>query len=199
METTINPLFFILALLLFHTYYHAASSAVACTIYPISNFVHSSCRATRYPNLCEQTLSGYSGTFHTNPRLIAETALSISLAHAQSALSYVNHLSTLSSNGVVQDCVENMGSSVDNLRSSTKKMDRIGRAGSQGFHYQLNNVLTWCSAALTDITTCLDSFEEYDGKKMHFMIMMKKKVAKVEMITSNALGLVNRLSTIKNY
>lgn len=58
------------------------------------------------------------------------------------------------------------------------------------FFWHLINVETWVSAALTDVSTCLD---ELPGRKMsELKATIKEKVLNVAQATSNALALFHR-------
>ncbi|KAJ0968561.1 hypothetical protein J5N97_025478 [Dioscorea zingiberensis] len=166
-----------------------------------TDFIRTSCGATRYPALCIQCLSSYAPTVHRNPRQLAHAALSVSADRARAASSFVSRLSSSASKlltpreaGAVKDCIETMADSVDRLRSSMKEMAHMGRAGSQDFGWHLSNVQTWVSAALTDESTCLDGLHERRaGDDAGVRAAIRKKVVDVAHVTSNALALVNKI------
>ncbi|KDO48403.1 hypothetical protein CISIN_1g038081mg, partial [Citrus sinensis] len=149
-----------------------------------ANFIRNSCRATRYPALCVQCLSGYGHAIR-NEHQLAVTALSVSLSRARSAAAFVGKLTKV--RGIkkreflaVKDCIENMGDGVDRLSQSVRELGHVGRA-------------TWVSAALTDENTCLDGF---DGRFMdgNVKAAIRRRVTNVAQVTSNALALVNRFA-----
>lgn len=163
------------------------------------DFIKSSCRSTSYPELCVQCLSGYAGSIRQSERDLAQAAMSVSLAKAQSAAEFVSKLTKV--RGIrrreyeaVRDCVENMGDSIDRLSRSVREMGRMGRAGGQDFTWHMSNVQTWVSAALTDESTCLDGFA---GRAMdgNVKAAIKRRVNHVAQVTSNALALVNRFAS----
>ncbi|XP_008779098.1 pectinesterase inhibitor 9-like [Phoenix dactylifera] len=163
-----------------------------------TDFIRSSCRTTTYPALCIKCLSAYAPSVRRSPRELARAALTVSADRARSASAYVARLSAGGSKaikareaGAVRDCLENMADSVDRLRQSAQELGRLGRAGSAGFMWHLNNVQTWCSAALTDENTCLDSLSQSGSGSTREAI--RKKVVEVAQLTSNALALVNRI------
>uniref|UniRef100_A0A1D1YSC6 Pectinesterase inhibitor domain-containing protein n=1 Tax=Anthurium amnicola TaxID=1678845 RepID=A0A1D1YSC6_9ARAE len=178
------------------------SVGTAAPSHPDLDFIRVSCRSTRYPALCESSLSGYASTVHRSPRQLAHAALAVTLARARSASAFVGRLGGGGGGeraarrsreaGAVQDCIENVGDSVDRLRRSAAEMGRMGRAGSSGFAWHLSNVQTWVSAALTDETTCLDGFA---GRNIdpRLRAAVRRQIVGLAQVTSNALALVNRI------
>lgn len=167
-----------------------------------TEFIKTSCKATRYPALCVQCLSGYSNAIKQNDHQLAVTALSVSLNRAKSAAAYVGKLSK--TRGIkrkeyqaVKDCIETMGDSVDRLGQSVKELGHLGRAVGEEFIWHMSNVQTWVSAALTDENTCMDGFA---GKNMNgnLKVAIRKRVNHVAQVTSNALALINRFAAKKN-
>lgn len=162
-----------------------------------ANFIRNSCRATRYPALCVQCLSGYGHAIR-NEHQLAVTALSVSLSRARSAAVFVGKLTKV--RGIkkreflaVKDCIENMGDGVDRLSQSVRELGHVGRAVGQDFTWHMSNVQTWVSAALTDENTCLDGF---DGRFMdgNVKAAIRRRVTNVAQVTCNALALVNRFA-----
>ncbi|KAG6496788.1 pectinesterase inhibitor 9-like [Zingiber officinale] len=164
-----------------------------------TEFVRSSCGATRYPDLCFRSLASYAPAVRHSERQLARAALSVSADRARSASAYVAREAAAASSagrssreaGAVQDCLDNMADSVDRLRESAEEMGRMGRAGSASLAWHMANVRTWCSAALTDENTCLDSLTEHGSAALRAAV--RPKVLEVAQVTSNALALVNRV------
>ncbi|EEF50972.1 21 kDa protein [Ricinus communis] len=163
------------------------------------DFIKASCKATRYPDLCVQCLSGYASAIQQNEQHLAQTALSVSLTRAKSAGDYVKKLTKV--RGIkareyraVKDCIDNMGDTVDRLSQSIRELDHMGRAVGKDFVWHMSNVQTWVSAALTDENTCLDGFagRHMDG---NVKAAIKSRVTNVARVTSNALALVNRFAS----
>ncbi|KAJ4775322.1 Plant invertase/pectin methylesterase inhibitor superfamily protein [Rhynchospora pubera] len=185
----------LLLLTLFISTVHCATSS------PPTDFIRSSCRITRYPDLCLQSLATYGPAVHRSPRELARFALTVSADRARSAASFVSQLCDKSNQahyragGPVRDCLENMADSVDRLKEAADELARMGRTSSAGFKFHMSNVQTWCSAALTDENTCLDGL----GKNVEptTRSAIRKKVVEVAQVTSNALALVNRVSGSK--
>ncbi|KAJ4712838.1 21 kDa protein-like [Melia azedarach] len=162
-----------------------------------TDLIKNSCKATRYPALCVQCLSGYGNAIR-NEHQLAVTALSVSLNKARSAVAFVRKLTKV--RGIkkrefqaVKDCMENMGDSVDRLSQSVRELGHLGRAVGQDFIWHMSNVQTWVSAALTNENTCLDGFA---GRFMdgNVKAAIRRRVTNVAQVTSNALALVNRFA-----
>ena len=163
-----------------------------------TDYIVASCRATRYPALCVECLSGFARTIRQNEQHLAQTALSVSLSRAQSAAAFVAKMTQVRGikpreRQAVKDCIENMGDSVDRLSQSVKELGHMGRAVGQDFMWHMSNVQTWVSAALTDENTC---FEGFAGSVMdgNIKAAIRRKVVNVVQVTSNALALVNRFA-----
>ncbi|CAK7355789.1 unnamed protein product [Dovyalis caffra] len=164
-----------------------------------TDFIKASCKATHYPELCVECLSGYATVIQRNERHLALTSLSVSLARARSAAAFVTKMTQV--RGIkpreyqaVKDCIENTGDSVDRLSQSAREVGHLGRAVGQDFVWHMSNVQTWVSAALTDENTCLDGFAGHlmDGNVKDAMM---HRITNVAQVTSNALALVNRFAS----
>ncbi|XWS49062.1 hypothetical protein CRYUN_Cryun13aG0131200 [Craigia yunnanensis] len=163
-----------------------------------TDYIVASCKATSYPALCVECLSGFASEIRQNEQHLAQTALSVSLSRAQSAAAFVAKVARVRGikpreRQAVKDCIENMGDSVDRLNQSVKELGHMGRAVGQDFMWHMSNVQTWVSAALTDQNTCLDGFA---GSFMNgnIKVAIKRRVVNVAQVTSNALALVNRFA-----
>lgn len=111
---------------------------------------------------------------------------------------YVSNLSRQSDFGAnnraaaaLHDCFSNLGDAVDEIRGSLKQMRQVGAAGpsTESFQFQMGNVQTWMSAALTDEDTCTDGFEDVGDGEVKTEVC--NRAADVKKLTSNALALVN--------
>lgn len=178
----------------------AASASTSTGKSSPADYIFASCKATRYPALCVQSLSAYASAIQQNEQHLAQTALSVSLSRAKSAAAFVAKMTRV--RGIkprellaVKDCIENMKDSVDRLGKSIKELGHMGRdVVGQDFMWHLSNVQTWVSAALTDQNSCLDGF---GGKAMdgNIKTAIRHRVVNVAQVTSNALALVNRFAT----
>nr|XP_043613856.1 pectinesterase inhibitor 7 [Erigeron canadensis] len=165
---------------------------------PISDetdYIRTSCETTRYPEICFSTLSNYSYTIHHDPCRLAMMAIHVALSKATHMANYVTNMSnqSLSINTTeslaIQDCSSVFEDAVYEIKKSRKEMKHLGWSG-ESIKFQLSNVQTWMSAALTNEDTCMDGFEDVADESE-----MKKDVCdhvvKVMQVTSNALALVN--------
>lgn len=152
-----------------------------------SSLVRRSCTHARYSDLCLRTLASAK-----TPADLAKAAVSVSLARARKATAYLAGIRSGGSKkekGAVEDCVEELSESVEQLRRTLKEL-RALRPGT--FRWQMSNAETWVSAALTNENTCLDGFEEVAGGVKS---AVKKKIVNVAQLTSNALYTINLLAS----
>ncbi|KAL8210829.1 hypothetical protein R6Q57_005266 [Mikania cordata] len=158
-----------------------------------ADFIKASCQTTKYAELCFKTLSPYAETIQINPMELANSAISVSLKSAKSTSKVVRELSkgrdvSMRDGQAVADCLENMSDSVDEMKKSMVEMKRLD---GPGFNEKMENVKTWVSAALTDEDTCMDGFEENDGKMKE---TIRGFIVNVAELTSNALALITNIS-----
>ncbi|TYI93935.1 hypothetical protein E1A91_D02G169600v1 [Gossypium mustelinum] len=172
------------------------TSATTTNVINSTDFIRTSCYATLYPDICYTSLYGYANAIQQDPARLARAAISVSLSKARNMAVYVSNLSREADYGAdprasaaLHDCFSNMGDAVDEIRGSLKQMQRVVAPGSESFRFQMGNVQTWMSAALTDEETCTDGFEDVAGGPMKTEVC--KRAAKVKKFTSNALALVN--------
>ncbi|KAG9131959.1 hypothetical protein Leryth_023221 [Lithospermum erythrorhizon] len=162
-----------------------------------TNFIKSSCKATRYPSLCIHCLSIYANKIQTNELQLAQAALTVSLAKARATTMFVSKLSKARgmkprTSQAVKDCMDTMADSMDQISRSIREMRRVGGSG-QNFMWHMSNVETWVSAALTDENTCLDGFSgKFQFGKVK--VVVRRRIVYVAQVTSNALALVNRFA-----
>ncbi|RVW40163.1 21 kDa protein [Vitis vinifera] len=163
-----------------------------------TSFIKAKCSATRYPALCVQSLSVYASTIQKSPKQLAHTALTVSLAKAQSAKAFVSKLGKIKGMKAreleaVQDCLEEMNDSIDRLSRSVQELEEAGKSKGQDFLWHMSNVDTWVSAALTDDNTCVDGFagRALDGR---VKASIRGWLVTVAQVTSNALALVNQFA-----
>ncbi|KAK4789319.1 hypothetical protein SAY86_020638 [Trapa natans] len=198
MEARLLSTFLLLPILL-----GAAAAAAAST-----DFIKKSCNTTTYPSLCYSSLSPYAGAINSDPWKLCSYALKVSLSYANKTTAAITKQSnstslTKAEKAAVEQCEETMADSVDHLKQSVQVMSAIVQARSSGssstasassnLEFQVSNVKTYASAAITDYSTCLDGLEE-----MKVRAGLKKQIVKwesaVERLTSNALSLVNKLN-----
>ncbi|KAK4409720.1 Pectinesterase inhibitor 3 [Sesamum angolense] len=89
----------------------------------------------------------------------------------------------------LHDCFSLLGDAVDQIRGSVKQMRRLKSGAGEELRFQLSNVQTWMSAALTNEDTCVDGFEDVEEGALKSDVC--DRTLKVKEVTSNALALVN--------
>ncbi|PIN07205.1 Pectinesterase [Handroanthus impetiginosus] len=162
-----------------------------------NNYVEDACSVTRYRNLCIRTLASFSNTAKHNPSIWARAGVSVTIGEAKKVSKY---LATLKRNKrgnpfrgrnkiALSDCIESFQDTLDNLHRSLFVLRKLS---IREFTSQLEDVITWVSAALTDEDTCLDGFNEQKGNHVKFLT---NRVSNVTYMTSNALAIVNKLAT----
>ncbi|CAN1238762.1 Pectinesterase inhibitor 7 [Linum grandiflorum] len=161
-----------------------------------TDYIRSSCTATLYPDICYTSLSRYASAVQQSPSRLAVVAVGVSLSRATRTARYVADVSSQTDYGsdrraasAVHDCLSSFGDAVDEIRGSLKQIRELGESGSSEFRFQMSNVQTWMSAALTDEETCTDGLEEVGEGEVKEAIGKRAEVAKK--FTSNALALVN--------
>ncbi|KAK9292088.1 hypothetical protein L1049_020044 [Liquidambar formosana] len=193
-----NNLFIALLILLAISSHIKSSSAAAHTAASTSaEFIRSSCSATTYPKLCISSLSTHASVIQNNPKLLASTALSVTLSTARSTSTMMLKLSQ--SHGLkpkevaaMHDCVEEISDSVDELQRSLGEMNNF--KGSN-FQLMINDIQTWVSGALTDEDTCADGFT---GNAMNGNVknVVRGRIVNIAHLTSNALALINNYASL---
>jgi pectinesterase inhibitor-like protein len=175
---------------------HTALAATSSSQITYTQYIKTACNSTLYPQLCYKSLSPYASEIKGNPQELCKTALSIALQAARNASSTVSNLrqqKTLTpyESSVIKDCVVNIKDSIDELKQSLQAMDRLSGSDKE---FQLSNIKTWVSAALTDENTCNDGLDE-GGQKISAAVKNKirNSILIVARLTSNALALINNL------
>ncbi|KAG8389493.1 hypothetical protein BUALT_Bualt02G0235100 [Buddleja alternifolia] len=161
------------------------------------NYVQDACSVTHYRDLCIQSLAPFSNSAKNNPSRWARAGVSVTIGEAKSVAQYLattkrNKKATLGRGRnkiALSDCVECFQDTLDNLHKSLIVLRKLSIGQ---FSSQLDDVNTWVSAALTDVDTCLDGFDEQKGKRVKYLL---NRVSNVTYLTSNALALVNKLAT----
>ncbi|CAA7392843.1 unnamed protein product [Spirodela intermedia] len=155
---------------------------------PPAAVVRTLCKATLYRGLCNRRMSKLPPSVTRSPTKLAGAAVGLALGSAESASAHLKSLSAAvgKKSGRLQDCVENMRDCADRLRESVRELAQLGRPGSPGFVFRVDNVQTWVSAALTDADTCLGELPPAPAAA--------EKVSHAMQMTSNALVFVNSLA-----
>ncbi|KAK9115791.1 hypothetical protein Sjap_014738 [Stephania japonica] len=168
------------------------------------DFIRTSCNATLYPDICYKSLSRYALAVQRDPAQLARVAVAVSLTKARRMAQYVSAMShrTIGAEpkalSALRDCFSTFGDAVDEIRSSLAELRRMPSAGSASgsgpsaaddFRFQMSNVQTWMSAALTNEDTCTDGFDVVADSPVKAGVC--DQATKVRKVTSNALALVN--------
>ncbi|KAG5558398.1 hypothetical protein RHGRI_008355 [Rhododendron griersonianum] len=191
-SSTCHFLTTLLFLSIFTSYINSTSAAGQTN----TEFIRTSCSTTSYPRLCVTSLSSHSSAIQTSPKLLAHTALSVTLNNTQSTSAMMLKLAQTHGLkprevGAMRDCIEEMGDSVDLLRKSFGEMSQI--KGSN-FELMMSDIQTWVSAALTDDDTCSDGFAG-NGMNGNMKNIVRGRIVNIAHLTSNALALINNYAT----
>ncbi|XP_077240375.1 21 kDa protein-like [Tasmannia lanceolata] len=157
-----------------------------------TEFIRTSCATTLYPEICYSTLVGQANSIHQNPDMLAVAAVSVGLKIAQRTATYFSSLSRNRGGGDVRayaalhDCVYLFNDAIVAMSSSIAEL----KAGQRG---QISNVETLMSAALTDIGTCMDGFEEVRSGPLKSYV--SNRATYMKKVTSIALSFVTSLAT----
>ncbi|KAI7754994.1 hypothetical protein M8C21_024476 [Ambrosia artemisiifolia] len=157
-------------------------------------YIRTSCSTTRYPETCFSTLSKYSRTIKHDPSRLATLAIHVALTNATRMANYVSKISlykysdNTTESAAIRDCSSVFADAVDEIYKSKKQMKRLGWT-RESVRFQLSNVQTWMSAALTNEETCTDGFDDVEDGDVKDEVC--GRVVAVKELTSNALALVN--------
>ncbi|GMP95912.1 hypothetical protein CsSME_00044778 [Camellia sinensis var. sinensis] len=186
------------------TLLHCTTIMNSCLVNNTNNnteYITKSCATMLYPQLCYKSLSKYANKIQSSPKILAITALSVSLFAAQSTSKLMSNLSktpNLRSGeaATLADCVEVMGDSVDELQRSVDELTRS--RGDFDFEFKMSNAKTWVSVALTNDDTCMDGF---GGMAMNGQVksIVRRFVKKLAHLTSNWLALVNNYASSQDH
>ncbi|KAI3517580.1 hypothetical protein L1887_16795 [Cichorium endivia] len=160
-----------------------------------TEFIRTSCSLTTYPALCFNSLSTQAGAIQTSPKLLAQTALSVTLDTTRTTSSAMVKLSqvhgmTPREVAAMKDCIELLSDSVYELKRSLEEMSQ---PGSKDLRLVMSDVQTWVSSAMTDEDTCAEGF--VNDPKMKSVV--RGKIVNVAHLTSNALALVNSYASLR--
>ncbi|CAN6480212.1 unnamed protein product [Victoria cruziana] len=152
-------------------------------------YVKNACATTLYPSLCFSTLSSHADRIRRNPRNLVGVAISVSLSSVADAAMYMSNMRQTSGGNAeklaLSDCTKMLADAASQMRASMKELKALRR---ETLRWQLSNVQTWMSAALTNEDTCTGGF---DGLDEAVGGAVSGKIACVTEATSNALALTN--------
>ncbi|KAG5582338.1 hypothetical protein H5410_052965 [Solanum commersonii] len=161
-----------------------------------SDYIRSSCKTTLYPDTCYHSLNHYATAVQQDPGRLARVAIGVSLAKAKRMSAFVSNLSREADYGAqpravaaLHDCFSVFGDAVDQIRDSLNQMRTLG-GSSESLRFQMSNVQTWMSAALSNEDTCTDGFEDVSDDEP-LKLDVCNRAGKVKEVTSNALAFIN--------
>ncbi|XP_071696823.1 pectinesterase inhibitor 9-like [Rutidosis leptorrhynchoides] len=165
-------------------------------------YLESECRLAMYPDLCVRTLLPYvdkSGIL--SPQRLAQLTLASCLSKARVTKTYVDTLAhKLNDTGnfgeyqALVTCMHQIDNGVNQIMQSLKELQHMGSDGDENFVWHESNVQSWVSAALTDITTCIDGISG-DGIGRREKAMMEARFFNVKQLASNSLMMFSRFTT----
>ncbi|XP_047971531.1 21 kDa protein-like [Salvia hispanica] len=187
-------------LLLLAPIFIAAAATIASASASPADFIRTNCDTTLYPDLCYHSLAGYANAVQSDPARLARVAVGVCLSRAKRTTLYVANLTRQAdyspdhrAAAALHDCSSVLGDAVDQIRGSLKQMRRLTARTTEDLRFQLSNVQTWMSAALTNEDTCVDGLDDVDDGPVKADV--SARILKVKEVTSNALALVNMFVT----
>uniref|UniRef100_A0A1D1YHU4 Pectinesterase inhibitor domain-containing protein n=1 Tax=Anthurium amnicola TaxID=1678845 RepID=A0A1D1YHU4_9ARAE len=163
---------------------------------PASTLVLVSCADAHYPTLCRCTLTASRLPANSTSADLARAALSASLGCARRSAAFVSRLLASSSSPAseaLEDCRDQLADSADLLAKTETELRHLRR---ETFPWQMDDALTWVSAAMTNQDTCVEGLQGGgDGSAGTEEAVVAKRVSRASRYTSNALYLINRLSS----
>nr|XP_043618977.1 pectinesterase inhibitor 9-like [Erigeron canadensis] len=165
-------------------------------------YLESQCRPAMYPDLCVRTLLPYvDKTGVISPQRIAQISLATCLSKARVTKNYVdmvakklNETGSFGDYQALEECSRQIENGVSQITQSFKELQQIAKDGDENFVWHESNVLSWVSAALTDVTTCIDGIVG-DGISRRDRAMMKARFLNVKQLASNSLLMFTRFTT----
>ncbi|KAI9073261.1 hypothetical protein K1719_044783 [Acacia pycnantha] len=140
------------------------------------------CDKTLFPSLCVQSLLEFPGSAAASEQDLVHISLNMTLQHLSKALYSSTAISAVQMDplerSAYEDCLELLEDSVDGLLRSLTSGATAG--GST------DDVLTWLSAALTNIDTCSEGFADTSGTVKYQMASNLKDLSE---LISNCLAI----------
>jgi len=159
----------------------------------IAEFIKTSCNVTLYPQVCVSSLSSYPGSLKAKQSDLVKAAVTVSLLNARNVSVWAAGLKarkatmSKSESAALKDCIGNFKDATYEISGSLAELKHLK---PNTFQFQMGNVQTWMSAALTDQDSCLTGFQDLDtsGKVTGTVTGRVQNVCK---LISNALALIN--------
>ncbi|KAH9603616.1 hypothetical protein KSS87_015992 [Heliosperma pusillum] len=173
--------------------------------------VRRACGATRYPELCFETLGSASGV---DPRTLAHVSVNATLVRFGRAVSSAAEIGNWEmdtrSRSAYEDCMELLEESVELLAraltavspmsvdsdqesvvgSSSGNSNTVNQGGSK------QDVMTWLSGAMTNQDTCTDGLSEAGGTMKN---QMAQNLLELSELVSNCLAIYSATNDIDDF
>ncbi|CAI0385111.1 unnamed protein product, partial [Linum tenue] len=103
----------------------------------------------------------------------------------------------LRATSALHDCLSNLDDAAEEICGSLKQMRKLGATGEsrETFRFQMSNVQTWMSVALTNEETCTNGFRSGASGEAKAVYA---RAAEAKKYTSNAFALAKRRSRTCN-
>ncbi|XP_078158076.1 pectinesterase inhibitor 6-like [Carex rostrata] len=186
MATIIIPLLISLLLLVSFPSFHSKN-----TSNNYHTYLKRVCDDTPYRKLCTHSLASFAPSVPKDSiKGWARVAVLVAMSESRRISTYLvkNHQGS----PTFTDCTECMRDATVQLQSSKAELKHLDKSK---FELQMNDIVTWVSAALTDANTCTDGLMYYKGEQFGGV---KHKVLKAAHLCSNALAFVNKLASSRN-
>lgn len=159
----------------------------------IADFIKTACNVTLYPEVCFSSLSSYPGSLKAKQSDLAKAAVTVSLVNARNISVWAAGLKKRSArmnegeSAALKDCIGNFRDTAYEISVSLAQLKHLR---PKNFQFQMSNVQTWMSAALTDQDSCLNGFQDLNASGQ-VTALVTDRVQNVCRLISNALALVN--------
>ncbi|XP_051136635.1 pectinesterase 1 [Andrographis paniculata] len=148
------------------------------------------CAVTRFPDSCISSIS----PLNSPPAKTPLAFFNLSLRAAAVEVSGLKDLAGRSEKPepAARDCAELVDDSASQLGRSAELMIRVENVLTE---MSVSSLLTWISAAMTDLDTCLDGLDETGSTAL---VDFKMKVKKSEEYMSNTLAILNNMQSLSD-
>ncbi|GAB4825970.1 hypothetical protein Ancab_008838 [Ancistrocladus abbreviatus] len=92
----------------------------------------------------------------------------------------------------IEDCIEELGDSIDELKQCLMQIDGLGN-NAYDMRFEMSNIKTWMSAAITDENKCIDGVDEQSQMNPTVRRKIRSGILGVAKLTSDAFCLIDQL------
>ncbi|KAK8548753.1 hypothetical protein V6N13_054471 [Hibiscus sabdariffa] len=146
------------------------------------------CQPTHYKEECEKSLAG-SNT--TDPKELIKVGIQAAIREIEKVVSNFDTIqdgtTDLRSRQALDDCKEQMGYSINNLK---KSLNQLSSSDVSRLDVYVENLRIWLGGSITFQQTCLYGFENVSTEARE---KMKKLLNTSQMLTSNGLNMVSAI------